>query len=263
MRVLSLGAGVQSTTVLLLSCRGELPKLDAAIFADTQWEPAAVYRHLEWLEGEAARHGIPVYRVTAGNLREEALRSKTYPGGTKATRIPCFVEDRGRLGMLPRQCTRDYKVRPIMREVRRLLGHRPRAGEVEQWLGISRDEVGRMRDSRVKWMTHRYPLIFDRPMRRADCLAWLQSAGYAAPPRSACIGCPFHSDAEWRRLKADPVSWADAVEFDEATRHSKGTRGRAFLHRSGVPLVDVDFSTAEERGQLTLWEGECEGHCGV
>ena len=35
LNVLSLGAGVQSSTLLLMSCRGVLPKLDAAIFADT------------------------------------------------------------------------------------------------------------------------------------------------------------------------------------------------------------------------------------
>jgi 3'-phosphoadenosine 5'-phosphosulfate sulfotransferase (PAPS reductase)/FAD synthetase len=40
-RVISLGAGVQSTTVLLLAHRGELPggPVDYAIFADTGWEP--------------------------------------------------------------------------------------------------------------------------------------------------------------------------------------------------------------------------------
>ena len=45
--VLSFGAGVQSTTLLLLSCDGLLPRLDHVIFADTQWEPQAVYRHLD------------------------------------------------------------------------------------------------------------------------------------------------------------------------------------------------------------------------
>ena len=67
-RVLSLGAGVQSTAVLLMSCRGILPKLDHAIFADTQWEPSEVYEHLEWLTAEAAKYGIPVHIVTAGKI---------------------------------------------------------------------------------------------------------------------------------------------------------------------------------------------------
>ena len=58
LEVLSLGAGVQSSTVLMLSCRGDLPKLDVAVFADTGWEPAAVYEHLGGLERVAAEAGM-------------------------------------------------------------------------------------------------------------------------------------------------------------------------------------------------------------
>jgi hypothetical protein len=36
LRVLSLGAGVQSTTLALMAAEGKLPGLDAAIFADTR-----------------------------------------------------------------------------------------------------------------------------------------------------------------------------------------------------------------------------------
>jgi hypothetical protein len=40
LRVLSLGAGVQSTTLALLAAHGEVgPMPDCAIFADTRWEP--------------------------------------------------------------------------------------------------------------------------------------------------------------------------------------------------------------------------------
>ncbi|MGB1816915.1 MAG: hypothetical protein ACPHJ3_16270 [Rubripirellula sp.] len=49
-RILSLGAGVQSSCILMMSERGELPKLDLAIFADTGDEPDAVYRWLNWLK---------------------------------------------------------------------------------------------------------------------------------------------------------------------------------------------------------------------
>jgi len=40
---LSLGAGIQSSTVLLLACEGVIPRFDVALFADTGWEPRAVY----------------------------------------------------------------------------------------------------------------------------------------------------------------------------------------------------------------------------
>src|SRR4051794_37218529 len=74
LRILSLGAGVQSTTVLLLALCGEFPhRLDCAIFADTGWEPKGVYEHLQWLEGKAKEGGIPVHRVSAGNLKQDLL----------------------------------------------------------------------------------------------------------------------------------------------------------------------------------------------
>jgi 3'-phosphoadenosine 5'-phosphosulfate sulfotransferase (PAPS reductase)/FAD synthetase len=77
LRVLSLGAGVQSTSLLLLAAEGGLPALDAAIFADTGWEPRAVYEHLDRLEREVARPaGIPILRVSSGNIRDDALEAE-------------------------------------------------------------------------------------------------------------------------------------------------------------------------------------------
>jgi len=169
-RVLSLGAGVQSTTVLLMSCRGLLPKLDAAVFADTQWEPAAVYRHLDWLTAEAARHGVPVHRTTRGNLRQDTLDaiSRKAGDGKRAARLPFFVTNpSGEAGMMRRQCTGDYKIEPIERFIKRtLLGLKPRqrgpkAAVVEQWFGISADEAQRVRKSTRPWCQYRYPLIKD------------------------------------------------------------------------------------------------------
>lgn len=74
--LISLGAGVQSTVMLLLAASGELPRVDGAIFADTGSEPAAVYAHLDRLEKEiAAPAGIPIYRVSYGNLGDDLLDS--------------------------------------------------------------------------------------------------------------------------------------------------------------------------------------------
>lgn len=50
LHIISLGAGVQSTTLALMAAGGGLtPMPDCAIFADTGEEPSAVYRHLDWL----------------------------------------------------------------------------------------------------------------------------------------------------------------------------------------------------------------------
>ena len=85
---------------------------------------------------------------------------------------------------------------------------------------------------------------------------------------TTCPGCPYRSDPEWRHMRDHrPEEWADAVEFDAAIRIGiPGVNGEAYLHRSCVPLGEVDLLTAEQRGQTTLWSlfgNECEGMCGV
>lgn len=264
MRVLSLGGGVQSSTLLLMALHGETEPLDAAIFANTGWEPAAVYRHIDWLRGECERAGLPLRTVSAGNIREHVLEmvrtDREIPG------LPLYaVKPSGKKTKLKRQCTKRFKIVPVQREIRRLAGmaRRPWKGDpCEQWLGISLDESAtRMRDSRDAWIVLRYPLV-ERRMRRSDCLAWLTGHGYPIPPKSSCIGCPFHDQAFWRHLRAEaPAEFADAVAFDRAIRHLPRITGEAFVHRSLRPLDEVDLSTPEERGQLSLFEEECDGVC--
>jgi hypothetical protein len=256
-RVLSLGAGVQSSTLLLMACEGKLA-INAAIFADTQWEPRAVYDHLAWLEQQAAAAGIPVHRVTTGNLRAAALS-----GSTRFASIPLHLRNAdGTPAMLRRQCTKEYKVAPIRRYLR--------AGGVTArlpatlLLGISLDEVHRMRTSSVQYLIHEYPLI-DQRMTRADCLRWLEQRGYPRPQKSACIGCPFHDNGHWRRLRDEsPDEWADAIAFDAAIRNGRTRiRAEAFLHRQLVPLNQADIRSEQERGQMDLFGEECAGVCGV
>lgn len=279
LKVLSLGAGVQSTTVLLMSCRGVLPKLDAAVFADTQWEPDEVYEHLEWLTDQAAKAGIPVHRVSNGNLRQHTLEGfvrGSRAEGERYASLPLYVlNPNGSHGMIRRQCTREYKIVPIERFIRRELlglkpGERAPVDAVDQWFGISADELRRVRISRDHWKRHVYPLVglpdamLDRPFTRLMCHDWLRvHYPNREVPRSACIGCPYHTNDEWRRIKANHRQWADAVEVDRAIRHADGMDGEVFLHRDCVPLEEVDLRTDEDKGQMTFgFRAECLGYCG-
>lgn len=270
LRVLSLGAGVQSTTLALMAARGEIgPMPDCAIFADTGWEPGAVYRHLDWLRAPGVLP-FPVHIVSAGNISDGLIAGGE--GGRWAS-IPAFtrsIDRSGRLsiGMIRRQCTKDYKIVPIRRKVRQLLGlwrrRSPTIPVAEQWLGISWDETIRMKPSFEDWQVNRWPLI-ERRMTRNDCLRSLQRHGYPEPPKSSCIGCPFHSNAHWRRIRGgDPAEWRDAVEVDRRIRSGfRGIRGEVYLHRSAVPLDQADLRNDADLGQLDLWPNECEGMCGV
>ena len=98
-------------------------------------------------------------------------------------------------------------------------------------------------------------------MTRSSCIDWLND-NYPGVPiaRSACIGCPFHSDKEWRELKRNAAEWRDAVEFDRLIRNYGGNQSKMFLHRSCVPLDEVNLD--EGQGEIDFGN-ECDGMCGV
>ena len=271
--ILSLGAGVQSSTLALMAAAGEItPIPDAAIFADTQAEPKSVYDWLYWLEKQLP---FPVYRVTKGDMTAEMLRIRSRKkepeeGNWAKSLIPAYVKNRdGSKGIMQRVCTYDYKIVQIEKKARELANiKRGEKGiKVIQWIGISLDEAHRMKPARRPWIKHKWPLI-DAGMRRSDCLMWMEKHGYPKPPRSACIYCPFHSDYEWKRLKQEePEEWDKAVKFEKDLQDVKektyNLKGRLYLHKSLVNLDCVDLSTPEENGQLDLFGNECAGICGV
>jgi len=268
MKFVSLGAGVQSTAMCLMALHGEFDMPDHCIFADTGWEPQRVYNHLDWLTGILEAAGLPVHIVSSGkNIREQTLKSKD--GKTRWAALPFFTEGIGgtKEGKLRRMCTKEYKVEPIEKKMREILGVKPRCRMkpgtlVEQWRGISLDEVIRMKESDKDWIVIRYPLI-DKRMSRLDCLTWMKRNGYPEPPRSSCVACPFHSDPHWQQMKDNyPAEFQDAVDFDKQIR--TGLRGvkavGSYLHRSLKPLDEVEFTN---KNQPELFGEECEGYCGV
>ena len=260
LNILSLGAGVQSSVMALMASRGIItPMPDAAIFADTQWEPKAVYDHLDWLETQLS---FPVYRVSKGNIKEDLLGNRG-ENPKRFAAIPYFTENGG---MGRRQCTKEYKLYPIRDKAKELLdwpkGKRIPPESIISWIGISTDEASRMKPATVGYMKNIFPLI-DADMSRQDCINWF-AEHYPGRmlAKSACIGCPYHNDALWRDIKNnDPDSWADAVNTDHKMRHKM--RYKEYMHRSMKPLDEVDFRTLEDMGQLNMFNEECEGMCGV
>ena len=269
-QVLSLGAGAQSTVLALMAEQGfdGMEKPDLAIFADTRWEPPAVYEHLEWLKKQLS---YEVVTVSAGDIKENLLRGVN-SDGDKFLDVPVFVRNTdGTPSVAARQCTNHYKIIPIRREIRKRLGipdgrRFPKDVQVEMWLGISADESNRAKPSRDEWIDRRFPLM-DMGMTRADIYNWFNSRYPGRRlPRSACVGCPYHDDMEWKWLKEnEPDSFKDAVRVDWSLRNvpeARGSlRGEAYLHKSRQPLGEVDFSKTQDYDDFMA--GECEGLCGV
>jgi hypothetical protein len=265
LRYLSLGAGRQSTALYLLAAAerrwgDEGPSV--AIFADTQDEPASVYAHLDRLHA-AFGHIVPIVRVTAGRLSDIGLKRFVSP--------PLYIAGRDQQASIARrQCTKEYKIAPIEREVRKMLGyakgHRIKRGvHAESWLGISTDEASRMKDARTPWVRNRYPLAMELRWSSLDCERYNTKMGFSAA-KSACVFCPYTNDERWREMKQQrPDEFAQAVQFDEAVRARQVGKfaGRLYVHRSLLPLATVDFTNAEDRGQINMFENECEGMCGV
>jgi hypothetical protein len=202
-----------------------------------------------------------VLRVSAGNIRDDALDPNR-----RFASMPLYILNQdGKQGMTRRQCTGEYKIKPIKKKVRELLGypypqHIPKGVFVEQWIGISTDEFHRAKDADVRYMRNVHPLI-DLGWSRSDCVRYLTSLGFADTPKSSCLGCPFHGNAQWRHIRdTSPEEWQDVVAFDAAIRkgnaraNAAGNRllGQAFLHRSRVPLDEapIDHVTAAERAAL-------------
>ncbi|MFD1660204.1 hypothetical protein ACFSL4_18870 [Streptomyces caeni] len=247
--------------MLILAAEGLLPKLDFAVFADTGWEPRAVYEHLDRIEREIARPAkIPILRVSSGNIGGDALD----PNHRFASMPLHILNPDGGAGMSRRQCTGEYKVKPIKKQIRALLGYPypariPKGIFVEQWIGISVDEFHRAKDADVAYMRNVFPLL-DLGLTRDDCMRLLRTRGLGSTPKSSCLGCPYHGNAQWRALRdGSPEEWRDVVEFDAAIRagnaraNADGKRllGQAFLHRSRVPLdqAPIDHVTAREWAQ--------------
>ena len=272
-RVLSLGAGVQSSTLALMIHKGEIPMVDCAIFADTQAEPPKVY---EWLEFIKKTVSYPVHIVTWRNLEQDVLDASK--GEYQAFTIPFYTKnkDTGQKGMLMRQCTADYKIKPVTKKIRELLGYKKgervdlKKVKVEMLMGISTDEIRRMRMNRLRYIDNQYPLINDFGMSRQDCIAWMKDKNYPMPTKSACYFCPFHSQSGWKEIKENnPELFKKAVQMDKQIRDQEKYKiknkfkDELYLHRSCEPLDKA----LEDDGQLDMFEkfnSICdEGMCGV
>ena len=131
--VVSLGGGVQSSVMALMAGEslpptgsggafGRVP--DCAIFADTHREPPSVYEHLRWLEGQlrfpvyVVDNSLPRARHGGRSLREDVKALTNHSGSNNYVDIPVYLKGRDGEGdgIGRRQCTTNYKIRPIRQQ---------------------------------------------------------------------------------------------------------------------------------------------------
>ena len=247
--ILSLGLGVQSTTMFYMAALGEIePRPKAAIFADPGSEREQSYVTLGHLQEHGDRVGIPVYVVRSGNLFEEMIR-KPSPAP------PLYIRKKdGTIGTFVRQCTANYKIKPIGKLSRSHFGASAKT-PIVQWIGISLDEAQRMKPSREKAIIFRHPLI-EKRMTRVDCYHWLKAHNFPIPVSSACIGCPYSRDHEFAKLTDEEIEYlADWEErLHERWEGEHDVFPRSYIHRSARPFRERPWldSVNPDQGKLEL-----------
>ena len=224
-----------------------------------------------------AERGLPPFLA----LGEMLLQNRNATGARFAS-IPAYTTEVEGVekGITRRQCTKEFKTAVIEKAVKRnVLGigyrkHVPRDRFVHQYIGMSFDEPGRLittkqRFAAVYWADCHFPL-FDLEMTRHGCVSWLERLHPGRKiPRSACVFCPYRSNAEWRNVRDEPAD-CTAVEVDGRIRHhdsitNRGFNERLYLHRSCHPLASAAIDADAPRADTELFgfSRECEGMCGL
>lgn len=274
-QIISLGLGVQSTAMYFMSSIKELPPAEVAVFSDTGKESAATYDYLDYLKKwQKQNGGIRIEVLNGKNLYQDLLNKSRV---TRFATIPAFTSNPdGKTGMLRRQCTGDYKIKPVNDYIRDKVYGLPKGARrplTSVWIGITLDEAERMSIPKERWKVNHYPFLgmtvdswgnveripWSLVRTRDSVLEWYGLKGIPVPPKSSCVFCPYQSDHTWAMRKSQaPEDFKAAVMVDEAIRNStrQGVNNPVYLHRSCKPLAEVEFDSA----QTVEW-GECSGTC--
>lgn len=276
-RIFSYGGGIQSFTTLLMQTRGDLEKpFDLYIFANVgnDSEKETTLRHIHEIAMPLAEeHNIAfktVQKIRRGGTPDTLYREIT--ADNRSVRFPAYMSG-GAPGR--RACTVDFKVRPIQKSIKAVWGGQ----HVELGIGFSTDEAYRVAKKPEGWHTqgdashplgftqrYAFPLI-DHAMSRTDCHAYIERAGFAVPPKSACWFCPFTGRVEWIEMRRhDPQLFARCVDLESRINEKRVLMGRdaVYLHSSAKPLNQAVGEQAGLFEEFYDADNECQtGYCGL
>jgi len=262
MKILSCGAGQQSTALALMACDnvrnpGKFPLVpiyDVILFCDLGGEREWVYRQVDFIRAKCQEAGIPFYVLTGKNLKDDYMMNY---GKNRVVTIPFWsIDENGRKGKMTRHCTIDYKIIQMQNFVRwNLLGYRK--GEWtkpediqahEMHIGFTSEEKQRIFDSKHKLFINKFPMV-EMGIERADNYAYVKEEWGIETKGSACLFCPFHSNYFFSECKHTCQSdYKIITDFDRMLEHGVPNK------RIGVPNSKIFISKSRKR----IWELEPE-----
>lgn len=273
MDILSMGSGMQSTALCLMSCENamspenpphpKVPIYDAVIFCDLGFEPPWVLSQTLFAKEACDKAGI-FFKILQTPLYSDFMRNY---GQRRTISIPWWTTEQGtgHKSRMPRNCTLDYKVERISQYIRwELLGYkkgqRLKAEDVKahyMHMGFSWEERKRCKENPNRMFINRYPLV-DMQWERKDSYAYILETWGLETKASACSFCPYHQNYFFQHLKeTDQEQWRQLLQMDNllaSKRPHPDMRSDLYISRSRKRLADL---TPEECN-----DAQCFEYCG-
>lgn len=243
--VWSYGGGTQSAAIGVLILQGKLPRPDIIVMADTSREVTETWQYLSNVVQPAFDAAGMIVHVASHDYSTVDLQAQNGD-----VLIPVFTKGAS-IGKLPTFCSDKWK----KMVVRRWLKDNG-VKDCDVWLGMSTDEVERMKPSGLQWYRHVYPLIEILPTSRHQCVSIVERHGWPTPPKSRCWMCPNMGPQAWRQLRDQwPDDFAKAVALEQEIHLIDPDM---YLHKLAIPLTE-----AVERSdmQSDLFDGCDSGYC--
>lgn len=246
--VWSYGGGTQSAAVAVAVLRGLLPRPERIVMADTSREATATWDYLHNVVGPALdREGLTV------EIAPHSLAAKDVYSTSGKPLMPMYSRATGGVGMMQNYCSGEWK-RDVVRRYLRSVGYGPK-NPIENWLGMSTDELGRLTCDDRQWIRTAWPLVMALRWNRADCRREVLAFGWPPPPKSSCWMCPYRSNAQWRLLRDEyPADWQAAIALEAEIR---AVDPALYFHSSGVPLAEADLDGGRAQAELPCTSGYC------
>lgn len=264
MKILSCGAGMQSTALALMSCANKLlkekrakdfafeyiekvPIYDVVLFCDLGLEPSWVLNQVNFIKNACEWAGIPFY-VLKNDLYKHYIENF---GEKRVVSIPFWTRDvDGKKGKMMRNCTLEFKINIMQNFVRwELLGYkkgqRTKAEDMkahEMHLGFSKEEEHRCKENPHKMFVNKFPLC-EMNLVRADNYAYIKDVWGLDTKASACCFCPFHTNYFFKYIKDNHKhEYEKTVKFDqmlEKAQPNTKIRSKLYISKSRKRIEDL------------------------
>jgi len=227
LRILSFGAGVDSSALLIYHLFVRSLKIDHVVFSDTGAELPPTYRNLRRFQALCAAHNIPFTKTSRTIERLGRRQENIYQWLTRNGCIPLMP------GSTKHVCSARFKGDVIDAWANRIYPKQP----ITFLIGIEFNEKNRVKrftPPKNTRFSYEYPLI-DLQMDRAACQTLLRKHGLSVQ-KSSCYCCPFMTVEEIRNLITNhPDQWREAKNIEKRFAETSPIKHQAWLD-AGMPL---------------------------